>query len=438
MKKTWFLGIFLWFVIFFPDKTFAAVKINEVYPAPQGDDTEWIELYNNENTTIDISNYALIDLVDFNNKKDSKKITFDATTIEPFGFITAFSSKTLNNDKETIFLFLKDSFNDPIDTVLYEKDFDADDVFVRCPDGGDSWVILNLNTSTKKGSNQTACLTLTPTPTTMSPPQTPTPTMSPTAQNTPTPTANPTGAPVSHGNLYLSEVLPNPEEGNKEWVEIYNDNDSQVSLINWYIDDGENTGSAPKPFSLTIEAKDYGPVEMDGSFFNNDGDTVRLLDFNKVEKNRFTYPNSEKGKTYGRTSPTGADFCWQTPTRGAANASCPATQTAAPTPINGPTPDAITASNTATNPSPSPSATPTAATTPALIIVDSHTEKTVKPENTTAGEGEVLAATDENNAQRIILLGYTKGLSAAAAGISLLNIGYILRKIILRLKIHKS
>lgn len=160
-------------------------------------------------------------------------------------------------------------------------------------------------------------LTLTPTPT-----PTAIPTPSPTTIPSPTPTAVPTTSAVSYDNIYLSEVMVDPQIGEKEWVEIFNNNDFSVSLLNWYIDDAENSGSSPKIFSLDIPSYSYGIFDLPSSMFNNDGDSVRLLDFNKITKDSFEYSSSEKGKTWGRISLDDDNFCLQEPSKGLVNSSC--------------------------------------------------------------------------------------------------------------------
>ncbi|MBI5122264.1 lamin tail domain-containing protein, partial [Candidatus Roizmanbacteria bacterium] len=207
--------------------------------------------------------------------------------------------------------------------ATYSGTFDSSKTFAKCPDGNGNWFILNL--STKNTSNQTACQGLTPTPT-LTP--TLTPTIIPTIGSgdpTPTeiiqtPTTTPT--PQSYDNIYISEVMVNPPAGEKEWLEIYNDNDFSVSLNNWYIDDLENAGSSPKIFSLEISGKSYAVFNLTSSMFNNDGDSVRLLDFNKNLKDDFEYLKTETGKTLGRTSLESDDFCLQEPSKNSVNNSC--------------------------------------------------------------------------------------------------------------------
>ena len=65
--------------------------------------------------------------------------------------------------------------------------------------------------------------------------------------------------------------------------------------------------------------------------FNNSGDSVRLLDFNKQQKDSFEYFNAIQGKTYGRVSFESDEFCLQEESKGSANNNCLNT-TATPTP----------------------------------------------------------------------------------------------------------
>ena len=56
--------------------------------------------------------------------------------------------------------------------------------------------------------------------------------------------------------------------------------------------------------------------------FNNDGDSVRLLDFNKNLKDDFEYVKTEQEKTLGRTSFDSDDFCLQEPSKNSTNNPC--------------------------------------------------------------------------------------------------------------------
>jgi len=327
-----YILIFLSFFLYCVNTVSAKIWLNEIYPAPQSPEKEWIELYNDEDREIDLSNYSLIDDPPANNK-----ITFETTLIPAYGFIIATSYNVLNNPGDTV--FLKNSLGEIIETATYSGTFTSDKTYAKCPNGNGNWYTLTM--TTKNSSNEIACLVLTPT-VTPTPIITPTETSTPTPQPTPTPfstsevTITPTDQTVSYDNIYISEVMVNPESGEKEWVELFNNNDFSVSLNNWYIDDLENAGAAPKIFSLDISGKSYEVYQLTSSVFNNNGDHVRLLDFNKNLKDSFEYLTSSQGKTWGRIGFDNDNFCLQEPSKNSPNNSC-VNPTSNPTSTNVPT-----------------------------------------------------------------------------------------------------
>jgi len=215
-----------------------------------------------------------------------------------------------------------------IDSFSYKSSSGSGVSYFRLSDGTDIWTTGSANLGKFNSDTKETCLlptlTLTPTPTvTLTPIFTVTPTTAPSPPTeTQTPTSTPTPAPQSYENIYLSEVMISPKTGEKEWVEIYNDNDFSVSLNNWYVDDLENSGSSPKLFSLEINARSYGIFDLASSSFNNGGDSVRLLDFNKDLKDDFEYKETEQGKTLGRVSFPSDGFCLQEPSKNLVNNSC--------------------------------------------------------------------------------------------------------------------
>lgn len=128
--------------------------------------------------------------------------------------------------------------------------------------------------------------------------------------------------PAFCNNVYLSEIMVNPVSGENEWIEIYNNNDFVVLLNNWFIDDLENQGSTPKQFSLEVPATTYRVFDLTSAIFNNSGDTVRLLDSDKNEKDSFEYSFSTQGKTWGRKDFNDNDFCLQEKSKGLKNDNC--------------------------------------------------------------------------------------------------------------------
>jgi len=155
----------------------------------------------------------------------------------------------------------------------------------------------------------------------------PTSTPTPYPTETPSPTGEPTQAPSpislqEYQNIFISEVYPYPQSNEHEWIELYNDNDIQVSLEHWFIDDGENTGSAPKSFSFTMEPYSYAVVDIPSALFNNNGDVGRLLDSNKQEKDSMEYGKMTQGNSMGRILFSEDSYCEQASSKNTTNSTC--------------------------------------------------------------------------------------------------------------------
>ncbi len=357
-KKIILILFFNFFIVILLNQTVVAgLKINEVFPRPSPG-VDWVEFYNSSDEMIDLTNYILTDVA-------GNRITFSCW-LNPKGFITVDWGENLNNAGDTIKLKNGDNIIDCLSYGNGANDSCGDLLPTRLPtpgynqslarvrDGDGQWIATA--STTKNGPNDgslknpdaicvTPTLTPTPTPTltpTPIPTQVPTNTSTPISTPTPIPTPSPTPL-ISVGNIYLSEVMVYPPTGESEWVEIYNDNDFSVSLVKWYIDDEENSGATPRTFSLELPPKSYQVFELSSSIFNNTGDSVRLLDANKVLKDSFEYQDPRQGKTYGRIYFDADNFCLQEPSKGLANYPClnffsTAKPTPKPTPYLTPSP----------------------------------------------------------------------------------------------------
>lgn len=277
-------------------------------------------------------------------------------------------------------------------------------------------------------STPTAVPTATATPT---PPTIPTPITIPLSLTPTNPVAalTPTAVPISYNNIYLSEFMAYPETDQNEWVELYNANNFTVYLVNWYIDDIENAGSSPKIFSKEIPALGYAVFELSSAVFNNDEDNVRLLDFNSILKDSFSYKDATKGKSFGRVFPAN-DFCLQMSSKGIANTLC-LNETPAASPTSSPT------STPTKTPTPAPVPLPTIQPT---IILDEKVSSlssfisqsdyfmpfSAKNSKPAEVKNNVLGVKSNNTAKPVF---YIKTLSLSSFFISLLNILYILNKI---------
>lgn len=79
------------------------------------------------------------------------------------------------------------------------------------------------------------------------------------------------------GHVLINEILPNPETGKSEWIELYNDVD--IPLTGYTIEDGT---ASPKDLSPCSIVNNYLLIEKGsgdckfGFTLNNDGDTIKL------------------------------------------------------------------------------------------------------------------------------------------------------------------
>lgn len=330
------------------------IVINEFLVEP----VQQVEIYNTATESADISGWYV---------DDSGGTTFGTLpsniVLGPNECYVFSENINLNKSStDTIRLFSKtasptDLSAELIDSYSYSKSPGEGISWGRIPDGNATWATGSANLGLFN-STLTSCLpapTQTPTPSptpvpsptpTTAPTITPSPTLSPI--NTPVPTVTP---PPSVQNIILSEIYPNPGTGNNEWIELYNQNDTEVSLTDWYIDDAENAGSSPKKFNLVIPAKGYASYDLTSSMLNNDGDTVRLLNVQKQEIDTVEYSNSTSEQSFSRQgTTTDSKWCSTTASKNAVNSSCI-------TPLS-PTTKPITSAQTSSAPKLTPTPAP--------------------------------------------------------------------------------
>lgn len=189
-------------------KIFASIYISEIYPAPKTGDKEWVEIYSNEENSIDLSNYYIQDLA-------GNKISTNGIILYPNNYVSVLSSNILNNSGDTV--YLKNSENLIIDTVIYPG-LESEKSYTFCP-LQDQWIKNTV--SSKDQANYDICepyfITPTTTPTPSTTPAvsgvellraspTPTPTKTPTPTHSPTPTKTPTSTPTPTPTFTVKEA----------------------------------------------------------------------------------------------------------------------------------------------------------------------------------------------------------------------------------------
>ena len=308
------------FLSLYPKTVDARVVLNEVFPVAESGSYEWVEIYNDGDSFINLSTYEIFDLT-------GKTLLLDQNILGPFTFALATSSGVLNNGGDS--LFLKNSAGDILETLTYPNSLSSTETYAKCPDGSGEWT--RVSTPTKSSSNTSSCLS------------------EPTTTSTPSqiPTTGIEHQNYTINNIFISEIMINPVSGENEWIELYNQNGFVVELKNWFIDDIENSGSPPIAFSLSLPAESYAVIELNTSMLNNSGDQVRLLDFGSVLKDFFSYETSSPGLTYGRVLFDDNFFCKQNPSKGLNNNPC--TEVKHPPPAVTPSIQALQTINATTN-----------------------------------------------------------------------------------------
>jgi hypothetical protein len=277
---------------------------------------EWVELYNDSSEPYTMHNWSLDDVI----SSGSSPVYF-SLTIPAHGYVAVdMTSSMFNNTGDSVRLL--DSESREIEVFMYTSS--QTDI---------SWGRQSFESisfcyqGSSKGISNNSCLL---------------PTSSPSGTSTPTPTSvlSPTPTPISPNNIYLSELYVNTNPGEHEWVELYNDNRYAVQLNNWKVRDASDQIIAI--IHMSLDAYRYGVVELTSDKMNNTNEQVFLLNSSGEVVDHFTYSDSEKGISWGRSTSSFSTWCLQNASRNAYNSSCIPQSTLTPTPTgdltNTPTP----------------------------------------------------------------------------------------------------
>jgi predicted extracellular nuclease len=135
----------------------SSVKMNEIYSRGTDAAPDWIELYNNSSSSIDISNYKIYDSGGKGGTKDKKGFAA-STIIAAYGYYvvtTDGSSATdfgLSNNGEEV--WLEDGSGTIVDDVVFPA-LESGQCYARVPDG-ESWQVLTAQTKGTSNSTATA------------------------------------------------------------------------------------------------------------------------------------------------------------------------------------------------------------------------------------------------------------------------------------------
>ncbi len=298
----------------------ADIVISEILPNPVGSDTdgEWIELKNNQMSSVDLVGWILED-ASGHGFFISKSLA--NTDIAPNGFYTldyAQTKITLNNYTDVIVLKRPDgviadriSYSGLVEGQSYiriERDWkvtdsptkNASNLFTEAQkhesaktqkQEGSTPLNPPLRRGEQKGGQET--------------------TSSEVTTNTQPPRV------ILAGKIRFSEIMPNPEGDDEdlEWIEVENVSDEPLKLVGLKLEDKTSESTLPEK---TISAKGF-VVYQKPEFsltLNNSSETLRLFDALGDEIDSVSYEDSEEGVSFSRF---GDAWKWTEPTKGTIN-----------------------------------------------------------------------------------------------------------------------
>ncbi len=256
------------------------ILLNELLPDPIGNEHEgeYIELFNNDDTTADISNWELRDENENGQKNPAGFFVPGNTTIPALSYRAFYTGKKiyLNNDGDIVYLY--DNKQILKDSIAYSGKVVEGESYNRQNDNTWAW----STTTTPDKENRIT-----------------------TENNS---SADSVEDKVYPRHIWINEFFPNPKgkDTENEFIEIYNPGPDEIDLSNWQIDDQENKGSHPYTFpeNFIIKKGEY----LDLPYFqtkislNNDSDWVRLLWPNGETIDEIEYSSPPEAESYNKTN----------------------------------------------------------------------------------------------------------------------------------------
>lgn len=270
-----------------------AIKISEFMPNPEGNDSgeEWVELYNDSNSHVELKGWKLDDYSS-DGKVGSSALLLSEYTIVPSGYLVVALGEeafSLNNSSDTVRLIWPDG--KIADQISYES-AKEEQTYAKKPDGSFAWTSF-VTKGMKNKFEDSVQLPL---------------------------------ASSDDHNIKINEIFPNPAgpDSGKEWVELTNLGLGSVDLHNWILDDGEVRteigSSAYQIQSPTVAPNGLVVITISSGKFalNNTGkETLRLFNPSKVLIDSVTYEGASEGLSYSKNQ--SGKWDWIAPTPAAAN-----------------------------------------------------------------------------------------------------------------------
>lgn len=247
------------FSLIFTKPVFATPKINEVYPKPNTEEKEWVEIYNDSLEIIDLAGWILMDELSAPSIIFQFDQSLDSWKIEPLSFLVIeIENSKLNNAADGLRLI--NSLGEVVDQFNYTNSE------------------LEMSFSLINQNNQVSNILTIPSKGLPNPIDIDSETVE-SEISLDIPQTNNEEVQTDYPPLKLYEVMSCPEENNPEWIKVQNQNNEAVNLNNWLLKDSANNqvllGSNEEipPHALIT-------IYLTNSILNNSGDLIILLDPN--------------------------------------------------------------------------------------------------------------------------------------------------------------
>lgn len=250
------------------------LAVNEILATPGNNQHEWIELINNSDTDIDLTNWTVEDAA-------GKTTALEGFILANNFYLIKEPNGKLNNDGDDV--ILKDQ------NGLIQLTFSYATDAVPKSTNGQSIALIDGTYTT----------TFTPTPGQTNiyieeKPETEETTEEESTHHKETATEETTHEP----NWIISEFLAAPDEQEEEWIELQNLGDA-TDITEWTIEDESGKQTI---LSGYVEQEHYFLIEKPSGVLNNDGDTITLKDKKGTVITSLTYgtqevPTGKKGES---------------------------------------------------------------------------------------------------------------------------------------------
>ncbi|HQQ12340.1 MAG TPA: lamin tail domain-containing protein, partial [Bacteroidales bacterium] len=267
-----------------------SVVLNEVFSRGTAEEPDWIELYNDGETAVDLTGWKIYDSGGQSGAKPKMEIPA-GTTIAAKAFLVV----TVDDGTETGFGLSSGGEKVWLDNTTMATDsiefpaLEETQSYGRYPDGSSNLQVLGTVTKGAPNDNTTPQIAA----------------------------------------LFVNEVYSRGVETDPDWIEIYNDGNTGIDLSGWKIyDSGGQSGAKPKkefPSGTVVASKGFAVIVVDdgtesGFGLSSGGEKVWFEKPDGTLADSLEFPALDENTSYGRY-PDGSSTLqvMTTVTKGAAN-----------------------------------------------------------------------------------------------------------------------